>query len=310
MSLFSSSALESIELLPISCEARGETLGLGLAGNGIVVPSVEFRTGPSILCRGLALGVALADAPVCFAAIALASLSCSRSFALFLAVESDLGGAVLRHQISRLACMGGAVLQPREDRLPSGKDCRRTWTGGLRGWLRRRGTGGCLVGGLILLGKDFVQPCLDAGDGLRQERPHAPFLACSALTGHGFWNAREDEVVARAIVVTIQGRNKSDQKCSDVLMEGGMLGPGRTCLVGSSQGMVRFVGSLARPGTPVTFTSWMFCVSIVQRAVVSPQGHRGCYGYAWNREVQAVLFRAGETECDRLTRSELCVWCH
>lgn len=83
----------------MSCEARGEALDFGLAGKGIVVASVELRAGPSILCRsilcrGLALGVALADAPACFAAIALANLSCSRSFALFLVVESDLDGAV------------------------------------------------------------------------------------------------------------------------------------------------------------------------------------------------------------------------
>lgn len=64
------------------------------------MPSVEFRAGPSILCRGLALGVALADVPVCFAAIALASLSCNRSFALFLAVESDLVGAVRGNKLA------------------------------------------------------------------------------------------------------------------------------------------------------------------------------------------------------------------
>jgi hypothetical protein len=97
MLLFSSSVLESIEALPKSCEARGDEFVLGLNGNGTVVASVEFRVEPSMLCRGLALGVALADAPAapaCFAAMALASLSCNRSLALFLEVESDLFGAV------------------------------------------------------------------------------------------------------------------------------------------------------------------------------------------------------------------------
>lgn len=96
--LFSSSALESIELLPTSCEARGDEAVLGLAGNGTVVASGGFRGEPSVLCRGLALGVALgvalADVPACFAAMALANLSCNRSFALLLAVDSDFVGAV------------------------------------------------------------------------------------------------------------------------------------------------------------------------------------------------------------------------
>lgn len=62
----------------------------------------------------------------------------------------------------------------------------RTWAAGLRGRRRRRDTGG-RFDGLFLIGKDLVQPCLDAGDGLRQEGTHAPFglAGCSSLTGHG-----------------------------------------------------------------------------------------------------------------------------
>ena len=59
---------------------------------------MELRFGTSELCRGLAVGVGFAEDPspldaACFAATALASLSCSLSFGLLL-VESDLDGAV------------------------------------------------------------------------------------------------------------------------------------------------------------------------------------------------------------------------
>lgn len=94
MLAFSSSVLESIELRPVSWDVRGGEVLLGLVGNGTAVASAELRAGPSMLCRGLALGVALAEPPACFAAIALASLSCNRSFALFLVAELDLTGAV------------------------------------------------------------------------------------------------------------------------------------------------------------------------------------------------------------------------
>lgn len=58
---------------------------------------MELRFGTSKLCLGLAVGVGFADEPsplaaACFAATALASLSCSLSFGLLL-VESDLDGA-------------------------------------------------------------------------------------------------------------------------------------------------------------------------------------------------------------------------
>lgn len=90
----------STDFLSLSCEARGDEGAFGLCcadGAGAAL-SVELRFGTSKLCRGLAVGVGFADDPsplpaACFAATALASLSCSLSFGLLL-VESDLDGAV------------------------------------------------------------------------------------------------------------------------------------------------------------------------------------------------------------------------
>lgn len=90
----------STDFLSLSCEARGDEGAFGLCcadGAGAAL-SVELRFGMSKLCRGLAVGVGFADDPsplpaACFAATALASLSCSLSFGLLL-VESDLDGAV------------------------------------------------------------------------------------------------------------------------------------------------------------------------------------------------------------------------
>lgn len=81
----------------MSCEPRGEEVVFGLAREGVML-SVDLRTGMSMLCRGLEVGVPLAEPfsdfkPACLAATALASLSCSRSFALFLGADSGLVGA-------------------------------------------------------------------------------------------------------------------------------------------------------------------------------------------------------------------------
>lgn len=99
--LFSDSAFASIDPLGVSCDARGDGFALGLVGDGAAALSVELRFGTSRLCRGLAVGVTFPEAPsdlrpACFAATALASLSCSRSFALLRVTESDLAGASRR----------------------------------------------------------------------------------------------------------------------------------------------------------------------------------------------------------------------
>lgn len=95
----SGSAFASIDLLPLSCDARGDGFALELTGDSGVALSVEVRAGASILCRGLAVGVTFVEVvsdfkPAFFAATALASLSCSRSLVLFRVAESDREGTV------------------------------------------------------------------------------------------------------------------------------------------------------------------------------------------------------------------------
>lgn len=112
----------STDFLSLSCEARGDEGAFGLCcadGAGAAL-SVELRFGTSKLCRGLAVGVGFAEDPsalpaACFAATALASRSCSRSFGLLL-VESDLDGAVpqisqhaLRDSSAGVPVWGGSI---------------------------------------------------------------------------------------------------------------------------------------------------------------------------------------------------------
>lgn len=86
----------SVDFLPLSCETLVGVFAFGLCGDGTdgAALSVDVRLGTSKLWRGLAVGVGFAEDPspfAAFAATALASLSCSRSFCLVL-VESDIDG--------------------------------------------------------------------------------------------------------------------------------------------------------------------------------------------------------------------------